>query len=142
MVKFTSTMQKPCIHYRPMLKLTEKKKFLAKIFFRPGPFWMFSKREMKKWDFLTFGSSQKWFPLTEYTIYIHRLKIWRIIQNMKKTELDYLVCTTCDYKSKKIILEKQGVLFFCKRLIYIYINFVGSMKVEKLGLTPGLEPGT
>ena len=51
MVKFTSTMQKPIIHYRPMLKLTEKNIFLANIFFRPGRFWMFSKREMKKWDF-------------------------------------------------------------------------------------------
>ena len=51
MVKFNSTMQKPIIHYRPMLKLTEKNIFCAKIFFRPGRFWMFSKRDMKKWDF-------------------------------------------------------------------------------------------
>ena len=34
-----------------MLKLTEKNIFCAKIFFRPGRFWMFSKRDMKKWDF-------------------------------------------------------------------------------------------
>ena len=34
-----------------MLKLTEKKEFLAKKFYRPGLFWMFSKRERKKWDF-------------------------------------------------------------------------------------------
>ena len=51
MVKFTSTMQKPIIHYRPMLKLTEKNIFLSKFFFRPGRFWMFSEREMKKWYF-------------------------------------------------------------------------------------------
>ena len=32
--------------------------------------------------------------------------------------MDYLLCATCYFKSKKIILEKQGVPFFCKRLIY------------------------
>ena len=105
-------MQKPIIHYRPMLKLTEKNIFLAKIFFRPGRFRMFSKREMKKWDFLNVWT------VVEVVSFNRIYYIYTSFENLEnylehgKNELDYLVCTTCDFKSKKIILEKQGVLFF------------------------------
>ena len=52
MVKFTFTMQKPILLYRPMLKLSEKNIFLVKIFFLLGRFRRFSTGDMKKLVFL------------------------------------------------------------------------------------------
>ena len=113
MAKFTSTMQKPFILYRPMLKLTKKINFLAKIFFLPGRFWRFSNGDMKKWDFLNVWVIVGVISFNRiYYIYTSFENLENYLEHAKKNDLDYLLCATCYFKSKKIILEKQVVPFF------------------------------
>ena len=119
MVKFTSTMQKPIILYRPMLKLTEKKNSWPQIFFRPGRFWMFSKREMKKWDFFNVWTVVEVVSFNRiYYIYTSFENLENYLEH-EKNELDYLVCTTCDFKSKKIYIQYSWLLKLLN-LLYIY----------------------
>ena len=100
----------------------EKKNF-GQIFFSTWSFLkVFNSGHEKMSIFLTLSIFFEWFPLTEYTIYIHRLKIWRIIWNMKKTELDYLSCATCKKNNKNFVLEKQVVLFFLQTSDYKYFR--------------------
>ena len=119
MAKFTSTMQKPFILYRPMLKLTKKINFLDKIFFLPGRFWRFSNGDMKKWDFLNVWVIVGVISFNRiYYIYTSFENLENYLEHGKNriglSLLGYLL-----FQIEKNNIGKTGVPFFCKHLTYI-----------------------